>query len=628
MLLTAALGVALVGVPGTPNVKLDASWQMMLIHAREAGLQFGRDMIFTWGPWGFLCNGYHLGRTAAVPIIAWQTAGQFLVAFCLVALTRELALWRRLAFAVLLIAFHWIFMDVEYFVLITLTVLAGLLQKDPSPARIVAWVLLLGFLSEIKFTYFALASAGVLSAAAYWAARRSWSRAAAVAGGYALAVLAAWCAAGQDLDNLYPYLRRSLELASGYADAMGLDEARGLFLWGAAVAILCAVFLWRTWRSIPDRAYAHCACSYLAFSLFAMWKEGFTRADLVPLGGHVFGWFVYVLVLAPAIPGVLFPGNRLHWFDCAPLVCLTAFASFDPAIYRWDLIVVWQQVCGNARTLGRLGSLPQEWQSSYEKAAAGAQLPRVQRAVGGGSVDVYDFETGVALMNGLSLDSRPIFQGYGAYTPKLEGWNLRHYQAGGGPDFLLWSGDRVNNRYPGQDDALLVAALPGHYEPLFEEGGFWLFRRTSPVPPGKQEHQLLAGRAVLLSEEFVLPSGHGEAIWLQADAVPTLAGRLRSLLYKPAEILISVTDDRGSVTLWRIVPRVARAGFLLVPTLATGADAAALMEGQTHSWVRSFHFESPPGQERYWSRVEVEVFSVPSIPLHLVPADPGASPPL
>ena len=253
-------------------------------------------------------------------------------------------LWRRLAFAALFLAFHWVFADVVYFLLITLIVLAGLLRRDESVPRLVAWALFLGFLSQLKFTYLALASAGVLAAMVCWAGRRSWNRVWAIAGAYLLSVVVSWVAAGQNPDNLYPYLRRSIELASGYGDAMGQDESLLLFLWGVSVALLCAVFLWRAWRTLPERPFALAACGYLAFSLFAMWKEGFTRADIVPLGGHVFGWFIYVLILATAAPGLLYPGRRLHWFDCVPLVCLVAFASFDPELYRQDLrIVVWEQ---------------------------------------------------------------------------------------------------------------------------------------------------------------------------------------------------------------------------------------------------------------------------------------------
>ncbi len=78
-------------------------------------------MVFTWGPWGFLCSRYHLGALEAVPILVWQTVGQFLAAFALLHLVRALPRWRRLAFVACLLAFHWEFQDVEYFALIILT---------------------------------------------------------------------------------------------------------------------------------------------------------------------------------------------------------------------------------------------------------------------------------------------------------------------------------------------------------------------------------------------------------------------------------------------------------------------------------------------------------------------------
>jgi hypothetical protein len=86
-----------------------------------------------------------------------------------------------------------------------------------------------------------------------------------------------------------------------------------------------------------------------------------------------------------------------------------------------------------------------------------------------------------------------------------------------------------------------------------------------------------------------------------------------------AELMISTTDDKGRNALWRLVPTVARDGFLLVPTLEKGSDAALFLKGQTRSWVRSFRFEAPAGQAKYWSHVNVGAFAIPSIPLR--PAD-------
>jgi hypothetical protein len=618
---TLAIGLSLFNVLGRPDPRLDASWQMMLIHAHSEGMQFGRDVIFTWGPLGFLCSLTHLGNVSAVPILVWQVGGNLLVALALVTLTRSLALGRRITFVAALLAFHWLFQDTVYFLLIALIALAGLMKPQSPILRLVAWTLVLGFLAQIKFTYLVIASAAVLSAIGCWAGRGSWRRCWAIAGGYVLAVIVWWVAAGQALDNLYPYLRRSLEISSGYADAMAFDESWSLFFWGSLLALLCLLFVWRTWRAGADRAFAAGSAAYLGFSFLVMWKEGFIRADMVALGGHVFGFFTYILILGPVLPGLLFPAKRWHWFDTSFVLCLVGIASFDPDYYRWAPRVAWQILYGQVEALKRLGELPGDWQRSFGEACADASLPGIKAAVGKGTVDVYNYSTGIALLNGLNVSARPIFQSYSAYTPSLEGYNLRFYQSARAPDFLLWKDENVDGRYPGQDDAMLVAALPGHYEGLFKEGDYWLFRKRSPVSAAAPERRLVLTRAVRLSEEIELPLPTGQAIWLQAEPIPNSLGRLRGILYKPAIIELSTTDDLGRRRVWRMLPRVARDGFILVPTLADGSDLMLLMKGEARSIVKSFHFEAPGGQEEFWSHVDVSVFQMPGLPLRSKPPE-------
>jgi len=613
--LTLALALSLVGVPGMPDTKLDGSWQEMLMVARSNGLQFGTDIVFTWGPWGFLCSGYHMGGLEAVPIILWQTVGQVLIALGLVILTESLPLWRRLLFAAVTLAVHWLFLDSVYFVLITLIGIAGLMRKDAPVLRLVLWTVALGFLSQLKFTYLVVSSAAVACSVACSLARRLPARAAAMAVGFAGSVLVWWVAAGQSPSNLCSYLRRSLEISSGYGDAMGFDETWTVFLWGAGVAAALGLVVVRTWRDSAERAFSRPASVLLAFTVFVMWKESYTRADMVPLGGHIFGIFTFALILAPVLPSLLFPGRAWYLFDVAVPACFLGIACVDGDYYRLAPRIAWERIYGNVRFLAHLGSMPGEWRGQYETACDAVRLPQIRAAVGHATADVYDFNIGAALLNGLSLSPRPVFQGYSAYTPLLQALNLSHYQSGSAPVFLLWNRETVDNRYPGQDDAPLVAGLPGHYEPLFVEKGYWLFRRESPLSKDPIERRLTLNRSVKLNEDVVLPSPITHALWLEANAAPTSLGRLRSWLYKPATLNLATTDGHGRQSLWRLLPRIARTGFILVPTLADGGDLVALIHGEARSWVTSLHFETPPGQEEFWSHVDLRVYELPSLPV-------------
>jgi hypothetical protein len=59
-----------------------------------------------------------------------------------------------------------------------------------------------------------------------------------------------------------------------------------------------------------------------------------------------------------------------------------------------------------------------------------------------------------------------------------------------------------------------------------------------------------------------------------------------------------------------------------VPNLIQSGDVASLARGEASSWVRSFHFEAPPGQEEFWSHVDIGLFDLPGLPLRPVPPIP------
>lgn len=618
--LTLLMGLSVIDFAAAPGTDLDASWQEMLVYAHGHGLQFGRDLIFTWGPWGYLLTRHNLGAACEPSILAWEAAAGFLVAGALVALTRGLSAWRRLAFAAFFVAVAWIFPDTPYVVLITLVGAVALVRPNASLGGLAAWALVPGILATLKFTFLLLGSSAVLLSMVCWIARGSARKAAAVGLSYALAAAAAWAAAGQSLDNLYPYVARSLEIAAGYGGAMGLDETWPVFLCGAAVALACLVLLLAGWRANRDRPHARYAVVLLGVSMFMMWREGFTRAD-----GHVMGFFGYVLIMAPAAVGLLAPGRRWHWFDASALACLAGMAAANASFLEWGPKMAWARVPWNVRQLARIDSMGQEWRRQFEDASRSASLPAIRKAVGAASVDVYDFNTGAALLNGLNLSARPIFQSYSAYTPSLEGWNLRYYQSARAPQFLMWCDEAIDQRYPGQNDAMLLAALPGHYWPVLKEGAFWLFERRVPLAPRPVERRLAFERTVYLSEPVTLPAERDQAIWLRADPAPSALGRARSIAYRPARIDIVTTDDGGIERHWRLVPAVARAGFILAPTLEGGDDMAALMQGKARNWLRSFRFEAPAGQGRYWTRIDIGVYRMPGIPVRAAATGAGAA---
>lgn len=613
-ILTLLLWPALMVFPGAPEGYLDASWQEVLLHARIHGWQFGRELVFTWGPWGFLGNHFHLGEAEAVSRLVWETLGKLLVAAGLVALTQRIAAVRQVLFVVGLALFNWLFIDTVYQVLISLAVVRWLLPADSRGWRQYLALVALAFLAGFKFTYLLLATGGVGLAAGAWVWRRDFRTAALLVGGYALAFVLVWLAASQHPDHIVPFLRRSLELSSGYGDAMGVDEPWPVFLVGAGLMLLAAGFVFRLWQTHPDRPYAATAALFLAATWFIVWKSTFTRAD-----GHVFGLFIFTLLLAVVLPGLCHPERRWHWFDLTPLGCLLGIVVAEPGLLGRCPEIATARIRQHLWQLPRLGGLPAAWENSLAAARAAARLPAIQAAVGRGTVDVFNYEQAVAVLNGLNFTPRPVFQSYAAFTPRLAWRNLRFYQSDQAPEFVLWKHMTIDGRYPTQDDAALVSELPRGYAPLLEEGDYLLLQKVRPLPARRLERRLLFEKGLGFDEELVLPAAGVHPRWLQVSLPLSKLGRLRSFLYKPPVAHLTVTDSSGRETTWRLLPQVAADGFLLDPLLETQADFAAFARSQGGINLRSLRLTTAAEQREFWSTIwrqpVVRLFELPEITL-------------
>ena len=595
----------MVSLPWVVNEGLDASWQAVLVYAHAQGWHFGSQVVFTWGPWGFLCSEFHLGSLGAFPKILWETLGKLALAFALLRLLRDLPQWRRA-----LIVCLWVFLtdyilDVSFLMIISLTVLGGLMRRDRGLAELTAYVALLAGLSQLKFTYTLLASVGVGLAALVWMTRRQPARAAALVGLFVCLWFAGWFAAGQGADNLLPYFRRSWEVATGYGDAMGLDEPTTVFFVAVSTLVLCAGFVLQVFRGLEDRGMAWGASAFLCAVWVLVWKEAITRGD-----DHVFSLFFFTILAAASFPFVLFASKRGSWFEGVSILCLVG-SYFVSSEHLWGVIrLAPGRVAKSAMQVAHAASLPQTWDKELLEAQRASDLPHTRNAVGRGTVDVFNFYQGAALINGLSYTPRPVFQGYSAYTQGLSGCNLRFYQSAAQPEFILWNSDRVDNRFPTLDDALLWQSWLGHYEPVLHESRFEVLRRSSPLPRTAAARRGLDARVLSLGEDLQVPDVPSHALGMSVHAVPSLRGSVRGLLYKPALLTMVTTEGDGRVTRWRLLPRLAEGGFLLSPFAETNADFVALARGRGRRWVKSVRFEAPEGQAVYWKALDVRLYEL------------------
>ena len=265
-----------------PTTGLDPSWHIALHLAASMDLRQGVDMVFTYGPLGFLAipNPY-IGVTTLFALLATVTIYFSLVAILLIEARRVVPLW---AAVLIVLAIGRTFVALPPFeafqALVFVICVEALADRInlPTPAIAVAIGIGAGFasLGKLNVGVF-IAAMGAVTAMSidrrWWRGLAVWAVAAAASG------LLGWMATGQRFDDLAAYASGAMQLISGYSDAMGTDRDPGLhWIYPAFIGVV-ALFAWTAFRMSARwrrrrRIGLLAVCLILAF---AMWKTAFTR---------------------------------------------------------------------------------------------------------------------------------------------------------------------------------------------------------------------------------------------------------------------------------------------------------------------------------------------------------------
>lgn len=574
--------------PALPSVELDASWYLVLHWAFLNGLDFGSDIVFTYGPWGFLFQGYH-PSTFIYSVIAWT----FIATVCFMAMKQifERMSHRRWVQGLMLFGFMALvgnairgMHDIRLFVTCWSLLLLHFHVDDRPMTRLkVAMVLALAIISLGKFSLALVAFLVVIVISIEILSRKiiPW-----LIYVYISAICILWLAAGQGPFRAIAFLRHSFQIASGYAQGVGIDspnEVRDVLLYLLCAMGFLGVILAVHWSEIR-RARAGAAgwgamavlrvvlrsvllLGSLAAALFLCFKIGYIRHDEHELLATTCIAALAIMYMAVHIRVVR---PLLRWpLIATPIVCtLLAVFSFQ----------VWLGGFGLFGMAGRtVVDIPgATWDAT--KALVGSnsnrkayddlmQYYREFRPLppATGTVDAYSWIQYGVIANGLEYRPRPVIQGYLSYAADLARINAEFLQDDRrAPESVYFDLQYIDGCYPTMAEAASIPELLGRYELKDATKGALLLTRS-----GRTRHSsrgLLQQTTAKIGDWIPVPPS-GEPVWASIKLSPTLTGKLATAVYKPPAVFINVKSVDGQVARAKLIPGIASEGFLLSPLI-------------------------------------------------------------
>lgn len=606
---------------------LDPAWIIALHKARMQGLTFGKDIVFTSGPLGFIKFPLLIDWGLWLQSVAYNSALFALFASGLYLFAKEEKIpWNK---SLYLVSSAWLFTG--WFVpvgglnegtpIIALLMFAHLYYKRGG----LRYAALLGAVTGLQLFIKFSAGLSAISILAMLAAlllfRKRWRDCAEVAASTLVSVGVLAALLFGSVDGFVSYLAGSLALAGGY-DSMSSDGER----WQLAVAVIA----WIVYFGIIVRHYLNGETAKYpllvlsAGMLFMAFKHGFVRHDAPHVHDYFATWLMvfslYHLSLPPgktphrtaalylsgAFFAILFRENYMHirhdkghllhlllymmtlislgTLSLSPLKAAIKTAAFRAAaVSALVLFGIVLYIAGHKTATAH--NVTAGWASLTARLISGKEInpdgennanlsghyklaPETAALLKTGGVDFIPWDSTIADVNKLRWNPRPIFQSYTAYSEYLDGLNAGFYQSEKAPEFVLIAVKSLDERYPMFDGPATFQSLLRNYRPVVIDGENLVLKKGGGTA---YEKTPLSETETSFGGEVEVPRAEGGHLFARIYLGHNLAGKMAKFVYKAPQTQISLFSE-GAYKRYRFIPSLAPGGIFLSRNVESAGD--------------------------------------------------------
>jgi hypothetical protein len=586
---------------------LGTSWIAALAFAATQKLQFGREIIYTYGPLGHLALSTYSPHLV-IPDLLLELFLKTTYATTLCLLSRRLPPFARACF--LFIAFFPVAVDYQS-IYLSAIVCAGWILIAPSRTNDILLVpifIVVAIVALIKITFLWLALFVLLWGVATSLLNRRVIRALTTTAVAVGTFLAAWVSSGQKVAELPDFFSTAIDVTSGYSKTMSLPCPKSILFLGLATVALLLIQIGIRFVSEKNHRTTAWATIVVLAALFLSWKTGFSRAD-----AHTAHFFIFAMFLVVAIP--VFHEETANWSHSRALgvthwiivvavttLSLCALSSQYPtgiAGIRNGLFSQWKTTL---RMLTHPSAEIAKWRADDHENSQKFALPRIKEVVASDPVDVFGFEQGVAFLNGLNYRPMPTVQAYCDYTSSLARINAAFYHSPRAPEYVIFKLQQIDNRLTTINCSEVLMCLLQDYDPLLIEKGYLLLKQYhgSQTPLAAQFQNQTNGGAKL-GDTIPIPEG---LVWCELELKETLPSKLLGFFYHSPLVQLETRNVDGEATQKRILPELAQNGFLINPIPSTESEfvQVAIGKPRSNSVIRTIRVIKDSSTKRFFRR--------------------------
>lgn len=562
--------------PVMPSTGIDPSWVFGTDQAVAQGLSFGKDIIFTMGPYVsiytklyhpsidlmmvtggiYLALSYWLGFVLLMKGVKWRWVLFFYV--FLTGLMYSLdALFFSYPLMVGLLIYKMLFLGKGQFV-----------KGKLVPVYVALLFAPFGLLPLIKGSMLILCFAIAVLCSVFFIVNKKRFFTIICLSSPFVSMFFFWIASGQFVVDLPAYFISMMPIISGYTEAMAVDgPIREVVLYLIASGLLLIGILIQ--KKIINTSKIFLFCIYFVF-LFLSFKAGFVRHD-----GHAITAGTSILIASLLFPFVfkskfVYPITifaLLVWF------CINNnYIKISPESISKNIVSTYSSAWVGIKNRIENKNWPRlEFDVAMNSLRGEASFPVLQ-----GTTDIYSYNQAYLIASGNSWAPRPILQSHAAYTPALVEINKKHLLGAQAPDNVIFRVEPIDGRLPSLEDGASWPILMLNYQPTQMEN-YFLFLQKNKNTSEFEEPLKLKSEKHKFGESVSLPQSI-QPIFAQIDISPTILGRIANFLYKTSQLQITIELENGVKKQYRIIAGMAASGFLISPLIENTEEFGMLYD--------------------------------------------------
>lgn len=568
--------------PDDPSY-LDWSWKLALHHFFLNKKVFGQEVIFSYGPYGFLYSKIYFPGTYFLTVTIWLF---FSLVFWWASFELAYKMLNKFPTSIkIILSLIWfsslfLFCTQEiladsFFVCFSVFLLIYRFYFQDSISNLtLSLTISLALICLIKFSFTGFVGLVILLITIKDLTQKKKPT---VLLTFLSSVLILWLLASQPLTALPAFVRNGFTVSQYYSEqawSPALSEI--LIVIGIIGLILLPIFI-NEWKKIKQKDFLP-LLGFLGLLQLAF-KAGYTRADFA----HVFTTNRVMILIALCYLMICFYQESKFYIKgltTTALVISIILLHFNLSWYLHSTLAQAVQIrivkaCNNySLSLSSAGEDLALYQKYKEKVLYTQKTYPLSTVEG--SVDFYSARQSALLVHSLDYQPRPVFQSYLATPSYLAELNAQHLKTEMAAKNIFFEINPIDGRFPSLEDGLSWPELLTRYDikAIFPKYNLSLMQRTkdarsySFTPENTKE--------ITFNQEITVPTTNKDPLWLKINIQHTLFGKIVGSLWREPIIYLQVNTLAGGQFTYYLPPEMAQTGFLLSPIVQNGIDFAKL----------------------------------------------------